>query len=1096
MQISATVGAQTGSIAIPADITGRYQNIRLTWLNNQSVGSTADNNLQINYLQARADGQLQTKKYGDEFTTTYVQRIYSDADPCGGRISCVGEDQQDFYGLRYLIDNQKDGYAIGYHTTGTSFSTFGSTEAVKEVGIIDLCNSGACGTRTINEIGVHFYDAETTRYQFKNVQVEISDGTRDANGELIWDRVFDGNNIPERSFNGLEKFYFSSRAVRYIRILSSGSNVNGYAHLEDVTARLVELPSSANYANAVMGAKVHSSNPHFTNGTYAFSNLIDGDSASYFQGKFAGTTLDKSENEELVEMGVIDLGQERLINTIDLSILKNTGLNNYKIQVATTDPNNASQPGTFTTVIDTSSSAASYEGRQSVQFEAQTVRFIKIFASKWKSAAASEFPRIEELGARYVAETNYANAAMGAKFISPMAASAAFKATVPLPTVVYGWDSVLDGNIDSATGYDTLGRNLSAAVTPVKVNGVVDTEALYYLGKLDLCPSTGTCGASGTRLINEITLHLFDATKSYYYRNIKIQVSTTGIDHNAADWTTIFDGTGMDLNFQGVQRLNFNEREVRFIRFFVADDNNTSNKIVIHEIEARYNKQLDYAQVSMGATISKLAPNADGAIEAKYEQALIDGGTSTLTAVGTATYFNAKVSSVDELMQIAQVDLGSIRMINQVDFTYFMPPTGAAHIYGDYKIEISVNGIDWRTVSNTLEEQTFSGSQIVNFSAQSARYIRLSSTGFRQSSTAYTEARITDISAFFVTRPTSAVGTPTNHDGWDMYGNVNVQNGKAVLQRNPDILGSNAARTANFMVSKSYAISPQFGMDLDFSISGFGISADYANSLNLESASFLFENGPYNPAMPELYRAFKLVEVNDGVKTANFPYFSANPSHMQLWYFSGGQWNLLQDNIPRSLKGNYTFRFESSNGATSVYLMDRDTQTVLTRASGFAGWNSVRSNVQSLTETVLVDEFRVHEGSTAGAYELASTLSGYSLNDFDERGVLISTTNYTVTSTPVAASTTPIYRQDGTLFYQSTNWAAPALSEKIASVNYYTADGKSLLRTVNYFNGNEDSYIDYLYHTDGGYTGDARLYETREYRIIGQNADFTLTAPP
>ncbi|HCM43008.1 MAG TPA: hypothetical protein DIS66_06840, partial [Candidatus Omnitrophica bacterium] len=134
-------------------------------------------------------------------------------------------------------------------------------------------------------------------------------------------------------------------------------------------------------------------------------------------------------------------------------------------------------------------------------------------------------------------------------------------------------------------------------------NGFMDRDlsnssyARMYIGSTTDMKMVGTIDMGEKRLINQIDLARYDSSGHVAGGNLRIEVSADGLA-----WESVYDSTSGqgDLNFQGTTKVQFDEREVRYIRLFVSADHG-NNYAYLNGISAYLTQDRDYSGPGMGA---------------------------------------------------------------------------------------------------------------------------------------------------------------------------------------------------------------------------------------------------------------------------------------------------------------------------------------------------------------------------------------------------------------------------------------------------------------------------------------------------------------
>ncbi|HCM42121.1 MAG TPA: hypothetical protein DIS66_02240, partial [Candidatus Omnitrophica bacterium] len=652
------------------------------WLNDQSTGSganTKDNNLMVNSLAGVSGGVVQAAKLGNTFASSYYDTKHALTDRNGGRFALDAN----------VIYNGSD-YFWSKDATPPAGT---SNRHLVEMGVIDLCSSGNCGTdgtRFINQIDVDFW-AHDGRGQY-NFKVQVSD-----DGEK-WDTVFDGSDT-NVIYNDIEKVTFTGRDVRYIKIFASRNTSNTGAHIEGVHARfnaalanqtIVKNPprtTDINFATLQSGAKFFGYQSATNSGNYAATvspqSILDGiDSTSSYGYR---TNYESWLTDSMVEIGTLDLGTQRMLNEVSLTFYDHAAYRfaNYRIDV--------SDDGiTWETVFDATGLNTTFQGQQTVNFSERSVRYVKVFLG---SSTANAHGHIQEIRAQLSSNINYASAAMGSsvKYMGDWTVSGNAAVAKTNGSIVYELDF---GTVAGGT------RTISYNVQNFQSEGILNSN-FRILFEVETAPGVWKSLGYDTVLVSS-------AAK---VGSVTIPADITPGNHRVRmTWTNNQSLDSQDNNLQ-INSLNV-----------VRNGVSLAAKLGKDFVSAGGTNLYSMASGCGDKTTCSVQDTETWDDVYTTSRFLINGANSG----GTYNSFSTLLpTSGKTLHEIGTIDLGVVRSVNEVMVHFW----DDGRVYSNLKIEVSENGTDWTSVvDGTNTETVYSGPTAITFANQNVRYVRVYSS--------------------------------------------------------------------------------------------------------------------------------------------------------------------------------------------------------------------------------------------------------------------------------------------------------------------------------------------------------------------------------
>ncbi|MFA6145923.1 MAG: DUF2341 domain-containing protein, partial [Patescibacteria group bacterium] len=138
------------------------------------------------------------------------------------------------------------------------------------------------------------------------------------------------------------------------------------------------------------------------------------------------------------------------------------------------------------------------------------------------------------------------------------------------------------------------------------IDGLHNNSYQWYIQAAqneDLSPM-GTIDLGQTRTVNQVKVQLYNGDARSYY-NYKVAVSG-----NNTDWTTWFDGTGSGVNYTGLQTINHDAADIRYIKVWISGST-TDTYGHVTEVYAYNTTTPNYSDIwvkipTLGASSSKL----------------------------------------------------------------------------------------------------------------------------------------------------------------------------------------------------------------------------------------------------------------------------------------------------------------------------------------------------------------------------------------------------------------------------------------------------------------------------------------------------------
>ncbi|OCT15081.1 hypothetical protein A8709_13290 [Paenibacillus pectinilyticus] len=277
--------------------------------------------------------------------------------------------------------------------------------------------------------------------------------------------------------------------------------------------------------------------------------------------------------------------------------------------------------------------------------------------------------------------------------------------------------------LDAATGkLSTTDNNLWHIGNGLENSTITSNNGYYYL-----LGSRGNCCSGVNSTYYTVVGRSTSITGPYLDEN--------GVDLNSGGGTTILTGAGPEVAGGGADI--FDDGSVKRLAYHYYDANNAGSETLNVRTLFFGNSARTGAADWINVSAPIYTPITGGTVTVSssienfgwLKSTVNDGQESSVSGAMGWSSSNSLTTNHTEWVQL---DMGTNKSFSQVKL--FPRTDGANKGYGfpiDFTIQLSTDGTNWTTVTTKTATPLPSGAQVYNFSATTARYVKINGTNLR-----------------------------------------------------------------------------------------------------------------------------------------------------------------------------------------------------------------------------------------------------------------------------------------------------------------------------------------------------------------------------